>query len=155
MKWLAGQRVTADRLQQGAPTDMTVYTPAVTNGGTATFSTQIGYYTITDLWVDVEIYLVVSVAGSGGGIVTVAMPTNVDRTQRQFINAHTETIGSGGNASTHIAGGEAVFFTSGSGATTDRIRIDEGSATSRENNILGNDLLATGLITLVGRYRRA
>lgn len=151
MKWLAGMRITADRLQQGDPTDIQTYVPAVTNQGTATFNTQIGYYTITDFWVDITIYITGNVAGSGAGLVTVAMPTNVDRTTRQFLGIHSESNGPGG---THIGGGEAVFFTSGSGALTDRLRIDDNSAASKENNITGADLLATGVLTISGRYRR-
>ncbi|MFJ8023371.1 hypothetical protein [Streptomyces sp. NPDC096311] len=146
-------RVTAGRLQRSSPTDFATYTPAVTNGGAATFNVQSGYYSRTDKRIDVCIYLTVGTAGSGTGIVTVAMPSNVDRSIRQALTLHTESIGSGGNASSHIGGGEAVFFTTTSGANTDRLRNDEGGSVGRESNILGSDLLAGGLITIVGWYR--
>lgn len=157
MKWLAGMRITADRLQQGDPTDIQTYVPAVTNGGTLTFNTQIGYYTITDLWVDVTIYITNNVAGSGTGLITVAMPTNVDRTTRQGLLVHSEsngsgTAGAGSELVSAIRGGEAVFFTSGSTTLTDRIRIDLGAG--NEANLQGSNMLAGGLLMLTGRYRR-
>lgn len=133
----------------------TTYTPTVANGGTVTWTTRTGYYWKVGKMVYVTIYLVVNAAGSGAGIVSVDMPSSVDRSLRQALTLHTETVGSGGNAASHIGGGEAVFFTGGSGATSDRLRNDEGSATSRENNVLGNDLLAGGLITIQGWYREA
>ncbi|MFF1744745.1 hypothetical protein [Streptomyces mirabilis] len=153
--WLPGMRITAGRLNQISPTDFTPYTPTVTNGGAATFNIQSGWYTKTDKMVTVCIYLTVGTAGTGTGVVTVDMPSNVDRSIRQALTMHTETIGSGGNASSHIAGGECVFFTGTSGARSDRLRIDEGGATSRENNIQGADLISGGLITIEGTYREA
>ena len=146
MLWLAGMRMTAARLQQGSPTDATAYTPAVTNGGSATFSTQTGYYSVLDDWVNVVVYLVIGTAGTGTSIVTVDMPTNVDRTIRQALLLHAETIGAGGG------GSGCVFFTSGSGATSDRLRVDANAADG-EGNIQGVDLKAGGLITIQGTYR--
>jgi hypothetical protein len=152
-----GQRLTYQRLQTGSPTDLASYVPTVTNGGTVGFSNQTGFYSITDIWVDVIVYLSVNVAGSGSGIVMVDMPTNVDRTIRQGLTVHGETVGVNGNgASTGgtIRGGECVFFTGGSGARSDRIRIDDSDGDG-ENNLLGVDLKNTALLTIQGRYRRA
>lgn len=154
MQWLAGMRITAARLQQGAPTDVTAYTPAVTNGGSATFTTQAGYYSVTDDWVNVVVYLVVGTAGSGTGIVAVAMPTDVDRSLRQALVLHGETVGSGGGGSGIVRGGEAVFLTGGSGPTADRLRNDANAADG-EGNILGVDLKSGALITIQGTYRMA
>lgn len=136
-------------------TSWSTYTPTVSGGGSATFSTQTGYYYKLGKVVFVTVYLVVNATGSGAGIVTVDMPSNVDRSTRQTLTMHTESIGSGGNAVSHIGGGECVFFTTGTGATSDRLRNDEGSSTSRENNVLGNDLLTGGSITIQGWYREA
>lgn len=161
MKWLAGNRITADRLQQGDPTDIATYTPAVTNGGTATWATQIGFYAITDQWVDVVIYLIAGAAGSGTGLLTVAMPTNVDRSTRQALIVHAESVGAGngGSATTSaIRGGECVFFTTGTGTLSDRIRVDETVTTGNEQNLQGSNILFganTTNITISGRYRRA
>lgn len=131
------------------------FTPAVTNGGSVTWTTRTGYYWKLGKMVYVCVYLVVNAGGSGAGIVSVDMPSNVDRSIRQVLTLHTETIGSGGNALSHIGGGECVFFTSGAGATSDRLRTDEGGGTARENNVTGADLLAGGLITVQGWYREA
>lgn len=147
----AGQRVTAGYLRQIAG-PATQYTPVVTNGGSATFSTLTGLWFQTGAGIFVNIDIVIGTAGSGSGIVTITMPTVVDRGQRQALTMHAESIGAGGNASSHISGGEAVFFPTSTGSTTDRLRIDEGGAVSRENNILGNDLLAGGHITIQGTY---
>ncbi|GGZ80229.1 hypothetical protein ACFOOM_07545 [Streptomyces echinoruber] len=155
--WQPGQRITAQRLQTASPTDVASYTPTVTNGGTVTFSIQTGFYSITDSYVDVIVYLAVSGAGSGSGIVQVDMPTPVDRTIRQALTVHGETVGVNGSGSTQngqIRGGECVFFTSGSGARSDRIRIDDSDGDG-SNNLLGVDLKAGGLITIQGRYRKA
>lgn len=157
MKWLAGMRITADRLQQGDPTDILTYVPTVTNGGTVTFNSQIGYYSITDLWVDVSVYLTVNAAGSGTGTLMVDMPTPVDRTQRQVLVVHSEsngtgTAGQGSELTSAIRGGECIFFTGGSGARSDRIRVDLGAG--NEANMQGSNLLAGGLLAIEGRYRR-
>jgi hypothetical protein len=148
----AGQILTADYLASMVSGQLS-YTPVVTNGGTATFSQLTGVYVMVGplTWVNVD--LVVNAAGSGTGLVTISMPTTVDRNQRQALTMHTESIGAAGLANSHIAGGEAVFFPSPStGAATDRLRIDEGGATARENNIQGADLLSGGHITIQGFY---
>lgn len=155
--WQPGQRLTAARLQAASPTDLASYTPIVTNGGTAAFNIQTGTYSITDIWVDVIVYLSVSTAGSGSSLVMVDMPTTVDRTLRQALTVHAETVGVNGNGSTTggtIRGGECVFFTGGSGARSDRIRVDDSDGDG-ENNIQGIDLKSGALITIEGRYRRA
>lgn len=130
----------------------TTYTPTVGNGGTVTWTTRTGYYWKLGKMVYVTIQLTVNVAGSGTGIVTVDMPSSVDRTTRQALTMHTESTGP---TSSHIGGGECVFFVGGTGATADRLRTDEGSATGREANITGADLLAGGIIVIQGWYREA
>lgn len=129
------------------------YTPTVTNGGSVTWATGTGGWAMQlGPIVMVNAFMLVNAAGSGSGIVGLTMPTNVDRSRRQALTLHSESIGSGGNASSHIGGGEVVFLTSGSGNVSDRIRNDEGGSTGRENNILGNDLLAGGSLTVQGWY---
>lgn len=148
-----GQRLTYQRLQTGSPTDIASYVPTVTNGGTAVFSQQSGFYSITDIWVDVIIYLNVSTAGSGSGIVAVDMPTNVDRTIRQGLTIHGETIGVNGAGASTTRGGECMFFIGGTGARADRLRVDDSDGDG-SNNILGADLKVGSLLTIFGRYRR-
>lgn len=129
------------------------YAPTVANGGSATFSTRTGWWMRVGKMVYVCAYLVVNAAGSGTGIVTVTTPTAVDRTTRQALTVHSESNGAGGNATSAIRGGECVFFVGGSGATADRIRVDNG--TGVEANIQGVDLLAGGILTIQGWYREA
>jgi hypothetical protein len=128
------------------------YTPAVGNGGSATFTTQTGWYQRIGKMVYVCVYLVVNAAGSGTGIVTVDMPTPVYRGTRQALTLHTESIGPNGS---HIGDGEAVFFVGGTGATADRLRTSSNDATNRDSNVTGADLLAGGIITIQGWYREA
>lgn len=149
--WPAGKPFTADRIN-AMVSALQTYTPVVTNGGSATFSTLTGTYVMVGPLTWVNIDLNVNAAGSGSGLVTITMPTAPDHTQRQVLTMHTESIGAGGNATSHIGGGEAVFLAGGSGTTTDRLRTDEGAATARENNIQGVDLLAGGHITIQGFY---
>jgi hypothetical protein len=136
-----------------AATTWTTYTPTVTNGGSVTWTTRTGYYYKLGKIVFVCIYLNVNAAGTGTGLVLVDMPSSVDRTNRQALTLHAETIGANGNATSSIRGGECAFFTGGTGATSDRLRVDNG--TSNESNIQGADLLAGGLITIQGWYREA
>jgi hypothetical protein len=140
-----------------AATTWTTYTPTVTNGGTVTWDTRTGYYYKLGKIVFVVVFLAVNAAGSGTGIVTVTMPSNVDRSTRQALTLHAETVGVNGNgASTGgtIRGGECMFFTGGSGATADRLRVDDSDGDG-ENNILGVDLKAGSNLTIQGWYREA
>lgn len=132
----------------------TTYTPAVTNGGSVTWTTRTGFYWKLGKVVFICIYLVVNAAGTGSGIVMVDMPSTVDRTIRQALTTHAETIGVNGTGAGTTRGGECVFFTSGAGATSDRLRVDDSDGDG-ENNILGSDLKAGGLITIQGWYREA
>lgn len=144
--------VTGGLTVTGGPT-FTTYTPTVGGAGTATYFTRTGYYYKIGKLVYVCIYINVNAAGTGSSIVTVDMPSNVDRSTRQALLLHGETIGAGGSASSNIRGGECVFFTGGTGATSDRLRVDNG--TSMESNVLGNDLLTNAIITIQGWYREA
>ncbi len=136
----------------------TTYTPTITNGGTVTWTTRTGTYWKIGKMVFINIYLAVNAAGSGTGIVSVDMPSSVDRTLRQCMTVHSESNGSGTAAQgselvSAIRGGECVFFTGGTGATSDRIRIDNGGG--NETNLQGSNLLAGGLIAIQGWYREA
>lgn len=134
-------------------TTWTTYTPTVANGGTVTWTSRTGYYYKLGKIVFVCIYLNVNAAGSGTSLVSIDMPSSVERTNRQALTLHVETVGANGNATSSIRGGECVFFTGGTGATSDRLRVDNGTA--NESNIQGADLLAGGLITIQGWYREA
>lgn len=149
----SGNWLAAGRLAPGHETDWATYTPTVANAGSVTWTTRTGFWKRASGIVYVNVYLVVLAAGTGTGVVSITMPTNVARTNRQILTMHTESVGAGGNAVSHIGGGECLFLPAGSGAVSDRLRTDEGSTTARENNIQGADLLAASSITVQGWYR--
>jgi hypothetical protein len=144
--------VAGEMTMQGTNT-WTTYAPTVTNGGSVTWATRTGYYWKLGKIVFVVIYLAVNTAGSGTALVTVDMPSNVDRSTRQVLTLHGESVGATGNATSAVRGGECVFFTSGTGATADRLRVDGSAGT--EGNIEGVDLLAGGTLAIQGWYREA
>lgn len=119
------------------------YTPTVTGGGSATFSTQQGTWRrIGPKHVAFKIYLAVNVAGSGSSNVSVALPTTPNRTTgRNTFVTHFETAG--------LTGAYAVTLTSGSGAVIDRIRY------STSTNVIGSDLTAGRIIGIQGEYEEA
>lgn len=123
-------------------TTWTTYTPTVTGGGSVTWSTRTGYYYKLGKLVFVVAYLSVNAAGSGSSNVQVDMPSSVDRTTRQVLGISAEGVGLNGHS-------HAVFFTGGTGATSDRIRSYDGQ------NMIGSDLLAGGIVTVQGWYREA
>lgn len=148
--------VVGGNLNVGATT-FTTYTPTVTNGGTATWTTRTGYSFKLGKLVFVSCYLVVNAAGSGSGVVTVTMPSNVDRSTRQTLVMHAETVGVNGNgASTGgtIRNGQCVFFSGGSGNASDRLRVTDSDGDG-DQNILGVDLKAGAIINIEGWYREA
>lgn len=120
----------------------TTYTPTVTNGGTVTWTTRTGYWWRVGKIVFVVAYLAVNAAGSGTSTVAITMPSSVDRSTRQVIGMSAEGVGLNGHS--HV-----VFFTGGTGATSDRIRSYDGQ------NLTGADLLAGGILTIQGWYREA
>lgn len=123
------------------------FAPTVSNTGGATWSKRSGYWVQLGPLRYVNVDLVVSGAGSGANTVTVTFPFNVDRTNRQTLTMHTESVGPNGS---HIGDGQCVFFTSGSGGVSDRLRTSSNDPTNRDQNITGADLLSGGIITIQG-----
>lgn len=150
--WRAGQRITASGLQSISITDLATWTPTWTGQGSATFSTNTGYYYIVGDAVFVNLYTVCNVAGSGSTTLSVTMPTNIDRTNRQVLAVSCEAVKTGGATSTS-RGGELVCFTSGTGAVADRFRVgdDDGGA----SNLVGSDITSTTIFVVQGWYRKA
>jgi len=132
------------------------YTPTWANIGTATFTTNTGWYWKVGKMVFVTIYASINAAGSGTGTpITVTLPSNPDRSTRQMLPLHGETIKvNGGLGASTIRGGGAVTFTGGSGAVIDRLRVTDSDGDG-DNNIFGVDLSAGGILTITGWYREA
>jgi hypothetical protein len=147
-----GNWIAHGRMATGAEVEPVDYTPTVAGGGSVAWTSRTGWYYKVGKMVYVCIYLGVSANGSGTGFVSVDMPTAVYRGTRQMLSMHTESIGPNGS---HVGNGSCVFFTSGTGATADRLRTSSNDATNRDSNITGVDLLAAGTITIEGWYREA
>lgn len=125
------------------------FTPGITGHGTATFSTRKGWYYQIGPLKFVTLYYAVSAAGSGAAIIQPSVPFNVYRDTRQILTVNGETVGVNGGGASTIRGGEAVFFTGGSGGVCDRVRVDDRDGDGA-NNILGADLVAGAILTMQG-----
>lgn len=119
------------------------YTPTVSGGGAATFSTRTGWYQRLGKEIFFTAYFVVGVAGSGASVVQVTAPSSIDRTTRQTIPMHGSGLGGPG-------AGEysALCFVGGSGSTIDRL-------TRGGTDLTGANLNAGSIVTITGRYREA
>jgi hypothetical protein len=111
------------------------------NKGTATFSTQTGWWYRVGTMVFFTAYFVCNGVGSGASAINITTPTAIDRTTRQRIDAHISGVGGPG-------AGEytALCFTSGSGNVIDRI-------TRGGVDLTGANVSSGALITVEGWYR--
>ncbi|MFF7331526.1 hypothetical protein [Streptomyces sp. NPDC008150] len=140
--------VTPGRLSGGDA--FTDFTPAVGGAPGTVWSVRTGWYFRIGPLVFACAYLGITSVGTGGtNIVTVDMPTDVYRGTRQVLPMHTESTGPNGS---HVGDGQAVFFTSGSGPTSDRLRTSSNDGTNRDSNMTAADLIG-GTITIQGWYR--
>lgn len=130
-----------------ATTAFTTYTPTITNGGSATFTTNSGYFYKLGKLVYLNINVVVNVAGSGALNVAITAPSSMDGSQDQNLLA---TFQSG---STRV--GNAIKFTGASSATFDRIRVQDGGAADVTANLTGAQLTAGSVLDIQGWYREA
>ena len=129
------------------------YTPAVGNGGTATFTTRSGEYLLlggatTPVVCFVNIYIVVNAVGSGAVNVTIDGPVDIDRTRRQSLYCNSE----GGFATAASLIGTVTSFTGGAGATFDRVRMTDNSGADAIPNLTGADLRAGMILNINGFY---
>lgn len=127
-----------------AGSEFNTYTPTIGGDGTATYSNRTGWWQRIGGMIFFSAYAVASGAGSGASNVTITAPTDIDRTTRQRVGATLEAMTAGNSGSC-----SAVAFTTGSGATFDRIRNSTGG------NITGADITATSIIAVEGWYREA
>lgn len=120
------------------------YTPTIGNAGAATWTDRTGYYWKIGKMVFVIVFLTVNATGTGSSPITVDMPSSVSRTHRQVLLAHADGVGAGLPGTCSL-----VAFTSGSGATFDRLR------SYNNQNVNGSDLNPGATITIQGWYREA
>lgn len=129
------------------------FNPTVGNAGSATWSTKTGWYIKFGPIRFVTIYLVASGAGSGSTTpLTVSVPFNVDRSTRQALTLHAESVGVNAGGTAVIRGGEAVWFVGGSGGVADRLRVDDRDGDGA-NNLFGADIFNNSIITIQGWLR--
>ncbi len=135
-----------------AVTDWTTYTPTVSGGGSATFSTRTGSYIRTaPKTIEFVAYFVVAIAGSGTDSVQVTTPTSINRTTRWAFSMHADSIPGAGT----LRNGMAVVFQGGSGNLIDRLRIENASGVNSDSNMTGADLGAGATVVINGTYREA
>ncbi|MFH8483613.1 hypothetical protein [Streptomyces sp. NPDC018055] len=147
----AGGALTGDSLAV-ATTAFTTYTPTVTGGGSATYTSRTGWYYKLGKMVYFTAEFTVNAAGSGTTTVTITAPSNIHRTStRQAFSAHAHGI----YVSGLLANGLALALESGSGNVIDRISVSNNSATNRDNILQGVQLLAGATVTVQGWYREA
>lgn len=128
-------------------TTWTSFTPTITGGGTATFTTNSAYYYKLGKVVFFVWMAVTNAAGSGGSNIQFTTPSSMDGTIDQNMTATFQS------SSTRI--GNAVKFTGGSSATMDRIRIQDGGAANTTANLIGSMLTTGSIIDVQGWYREA
>jgi hypothetical protein len=135
-------------------TTWSTYVPTVTNGGTVTWSQQLGWYKKLGKLVFVEIYLAASAAGSGTTGLTIGLPSTPYRdgggaaTTRQYLGAYCGGVAAGTNSS--ISGSfSAVVLAGGSGAAIDQFRGPT------DIQMRGEQIGSSTIITIQGWYREA
>lgn len=128
------------------------YTPVMANGGSAAFSSAVGWYFIVGKLVHVTIYMVASVAGSGTTPITISLPTIPFRagagpgTTRQMISGNVAGVLSGGNS--NLPGSHTgLVLAGGTTAVLDNIMGPTGLA------MRGDNIGTSTIFTLEGWYR--
>ena len=128
------------------------------NGGS--FQSRLGYYYQLGRMVFVNIQITMINGGSttNNTVISVSMPTGVDRTNRQLLpvwiqGLRTNPGATNPNADLYTSVGTAVFQTGSSGVNTDWIIARRGGETAGEDPILGQFIGAGAVISIVGWYR--
>jgi len=118
----------------------TAYTPAVSGGGTVTWTTRTGWWQRVGKMIYFNAYLVVNAAGSTASSFMISAPVSIDRTTRQNVSIYLEGL-TGGSGS-----GQLVSLTGGSGASFDRTFSSTGAIIQGQHLAAGAVLTATGWI---------
>jgi hypothetical protein len=124
-----------------AVTNWTSYTPTWTGIGTATFTNNVGRWWRTGAkTIEFKFWTVVSAAGSGSSNVQVTAPVSPSRVMNQIGSIHVE-----GSPTPALRNGLWTSFTSGTGATLDRLRFENGLGSL--SNLVGSNLVTALAIT--------
>lgn len=147
----AGNWIALGRLAPAVSDEWTAYTPTVAGGGTATFTSRVGWYAKSGGRVFFGADIVVNAAGNGVAAVTVTAPSNIYRTTRQVFPCHSQSTTTAGA----VMNGHAVALETGTGAVIDRISLSNDGAANRDNILNGTNLLTGARISITGWYREA
>jgi hypothetical protein len=122
------------------------WTPALTNAGSVTYTTQFGWWQRVGKLIIFGAYIVVNAAGSGAGLVGLTAPVAIERTGRQNVALNGDNITgfSGSLSAVALSGAEG-----GTGAVFERVRSSTGT------NLTGAGVIAGSRFTLDGWYREA
>jgi hypothetical protein len=125
------------------------FTPTWTNTGSATFSTNTGYYKrLGNDLIMVNIYAIANAAGSGANPVSVTIPDiTIDRTAWQILTCHYQRSGSA------FMTGTGLCLETGTAGTIDRIRIQNSGAVDEVFNLQGSFISNGTRIVLQGWLR--
>ena len=100
------------------------YTPTVTGGGTATFTTRSGWYFQTGKIVFVNLYVLVLAAGSGSAVVQLSLPVAADTSIDQILPAHGQSL----KGTSSSVNGLATINTSGGASILTKITVSSNTA---------------------------
>lgn len=125
------------------------YTPTWGNIGTATLSTNTGWWQRIGPMIFFTAYGVFNAAGSGATDVTVTAPVSLYRGTRQVMTLNYSNVFGAGN----IGNGSAVSLSGGSGAVIDKLRASDQGAANSDASITGADITASSIITITGWCR--
>jgi hypothetical protein len=126
------------------------YTPVVGGGGTATFTTQAGWWIRIGKMIFFNAYIIIGTGGSGSSNVTVTAPTAIHRVNRQIVPFHAGGVGGGSGLKT----GALIGLQAGSGNVFDRIDMTLNTVVDM-TTMVGSNLTAGGFLTFQGWYREA
>lgn len=83
--WAAGMNITSARLIASTWSDIKSYTPSFGSAGSVGYTTQAGFYFTAGKLVFISAYINVGADGTGSNQVTLSLPLQPDRSQRQMI----------------------------------------------------------------------
>jgi hypothetical protein len=142
----SGNWIAHGRLAAAAELGPLPYTPAVTGGGSVTWTARVGQYMKIGKLVTFGVRLAVNAAGSGTANVQIDMPSVVDASviDQTFTARFTEN-----------RTGYAIKFQGTNSATLDRLRMQDQTGTNQVVNVTGADLTAGRIIGIQGSYFEA
>lgn len=133
-----------DQIVQYDSDTFSTWTPTISGGGAATFTSRDGFWQRIGKLIFVRVYFVIGTAGSGGSNVTFTLPVTPYRSgTRQNIPGCMRDSGSGNGPV------GALVFAGGAGATVDRL------VNSLGDDVLGVNLTSGSIWTFEGWIREA